>query len=512
MKPYNKIFEARSHPSLNPKVSAYEALLPYKDREDVFITFTSAQKGRAIPVHVNPQSKYDTPIGIYCYPIKEFWEKYNVESTKSPGKSAPFAGDKPYIHVLQLERKAGFVNDMYSDYGSNDYDRDMNKLRELYGETKYPEKDIEHLANVIAARKITGTTTEKHIAFSSLHNYPPDKKTANLLKNMPYGLYMDMISDISHLTALTLRQPHSLKLNLNKYLRSDVDMLIEVGTKNAKVKNPITSMWNVTRLLAREKGGKSGAAAKWNKILRQLGYTGFADRSGRGIIHNAEPMQCVFVDPKGYEVIDMAWNKDYKNTIMNVIKRSLNNSKVVETALKSGLDPNEIDSGWVDELPLYHYIDNKVIAPILLKYGADPFKKTKRWDDPILQSLMNDLGDGKDWPISAIENLLKNVKTNIAKKLVNPKDADESYLLETLNLVQLFGSQPMLDLLKILLTYGANPNVMISFYEGDFKLRTHSPDGRTVSLLNYAKYGDYTTMDKIRKAMADLLQEYGALS
>ena len=93
MKPYNKIFEARSHPSLNPKVSAYEALLPYKDREDVFITFTSAQKGRAIPVHVNPQSKYDTPIGIYCYPIKEFWEKYNVESTKSPGKSAPFPGE-----------------------------------------------------------------------------------------------------------------------------------------------------------------------------------------------------------------------------------------------------------------------------------------------------------------------------------------------------------------------------------------------------------------------------------
>jgi hypothetical protein len=58
--------------------------------ENIFVTFTAIDK-----VGINPKSGYDTPLGIYFYPLN-----YVVENEMN----VPFAGDKPYINVCEFTR------------------------------------------------------------------------------------------------------------------------------------------------------------------------------------------------------------------------------------------------------------------------------------------------------------------------------------------------------------------------------------------------------------------------
>jgi hypothetical protein len=235
--------EKRRNPDQNPRISAYEALKPYKDDDSYFISFTAIDK-----LGINPKSKYDTPLGIYSYPLKDIWKKYKIDYLKSVGKAVPFAGENPYIWLIKVKSNANFVNNLYTDYDSKDYDRDME-----------------------------------------------------LVKN-------------------------DIQKNPQKYINGpsiDIDRFIDDYTKKAKERNPVMSMWNVTRNLANIRGGKS--PVQWNVILhRILGYDGFADRSGKGYIHPSEPLQAVFMSKRAFDVVGEFLNKDYydKTDIPSWLKKA----------------------------------------------------------------------------------------------------------------------------------------------------------------------------------------------
>jgi hypothetical protein len=58
--------------------------------ENLVVTFTMIDK-----VGINPKSKYDTPLGIYFYPIDYVIHKE---------MDVPFAGDQPYLNVCEFTR------------------------------------------------------------------------------------------------------------------------------------------------------------------------------------------------------------------------------------------------------------------------------------------------------------------------------------------------------------------------------------------------------------------------
>jgi hypothetical protein len=222
--------EARSHPELNPKVSAYEQIKQYSKMDDIYITFTDIEK-----VGINPQSKYNTPNGIYTYPLKEVWKKYPIDQMKSL-KVLPFAAEKPFINVLKGRHSKGFVQNLYKDYTSADYDRDIEKLGKMF-----------------------------------------------------------------------IGSP-----NLFDYIVKDV-------TAHAREKNAVSSFWYLTMMLAKmyqKNFDLQGMPAQaWNNLLRRLGYTGFGDKSGRGIIHPNEPMQAVFLTTSEFTLLARIDNKDYKKPV-----------------------------------------------------------------------------------------------------------------------------------------------------------------------------------------------------
>jgi len=236
------LLERRTNIEDNPKISAYEILKKYKNDDDIYISFTIINK-----VGINPKSDFNTPNGIYCYPIKEIWKKYNIDIQQSVGEVVPFGGDRPYIQVLRLVNDDGFINDMYYDYKIDNYDRDISKLKDLV------DDNVDELNDIIESS----------------------------------------------------------------------------NTKSRLTNKPIGRFWFITREIAINKNnsfnmfGKGELTMRWNNILRQLGYTGFADKSGKGIIHPSEPLQAVFLSIKPVKWIEMVNNKDYDKSKVDTTNKDI---------------------------------------------------------------------------------------------------------------------------------------------------------------------------------------------
>lgn len=89
--------------------------------EQVYISFTSVDK-----IGINPSSSYNTPIGIYCYPLSD----YSASFEKNNSIIVPYVGDAPYINVLILKKGKRVLNFDY--YDDDNYSNDIAMLREYY--------------------------------------------------------------------------------------------------------------------------------------------------------------------------------------------------------------------------------------------------------------------------------------------------------------------------------------------------------------------------------------------
>jgi len=156
------IFEARKNPELNPKVSVNQYIdrafdsakrLFGSDMSNLFVSFTAIPK-----LGINPQSTYNTPLGIYSYPGD--YISYRIGSDK-PMENLPFAGEQPYA-VLFSARGNNIVLNTYSPieerlcYGKlRDYARKLpDPKKQLIQMSKYGGKTwIEIVDNLVVAAR-----------------------------------------------------------------------------------------------------------------------------------------------------------------------------------------------------------------------------------------------------------------------------------------------------------------------------------------------------------------------
>jgi hypothetical protein len=252
---------ARRNPEQNRKVPAWEYLSKWREDPDVYISFTTIDK-----IGVNPDSQYSTPLGIYTYPLQTAWWEYGIGTNKSLSE-IPFAGTEPHIWVLRLKDKPHFVEDLYTKYGSNKFDKDVKTLKKIFY-TYYSEQ------------------LEKQILRCEIKSQESEQN------------YRD---------------------RMNTALAQVWDVLYREALDTARTHNSACSFWNLSRLIAvkmangsKNRSNTLTSSVKWNWILRKCGYSGFADKSGKGIIHPSEPMQAVFLTKDAFTVVGETYNKEYK--------------------------------------------------------------------------------------------------------------------------------------------------------------------------------------------------------
>ena len=117
---FEEIFEARNpHGDYRHWIKKLEE---YKDDPDIYISFTEQPK-----IGINPMTKFNTPAGIYTYPIKEMWEQFNDSNFNT------FADNRPYIQVLRADSSVKHIEDL-DKYTEDELKYDMTILTKIYGE------------------------------------------------------------------------------------------------------------------------------------------------------------------------------------------------------------------------------------------------------------------------------------------------------------------------------------------------------------------------------------------
>lgn len=123
-----KIQEIRSNPQLNQKLPLLDILKKYYNDapgivgigRNAFASFTEKDK-----LGINPQSVYDTPLGIYAYPLN-----YVLDTIKqrSGTFSLPYGGNHPYINLFGVK---GNVIDI-SKMNKTDVEKYQNIIVQKY--------------------------------------------------------------------------------------------------------------------------------------------------------------------------------------------------------------------------------------------------------------------------------------------------------------------------------------------------------------------------------------------
>lgn len=111
--------ESRRNPAVNPKVTAYQRLVMRneKDPKNTFVSMTTVDK-----LGINPQSEYNTPIGVYSYPAQ-----FVLDTAKITMRDLPFAGDAPYVNIFNASGNILVLTDM-TEVGYADYCKKIRKI------------------------------------------------------------------------------------------------------------------------------------------------------------------------------------------------------------------------------------------------------------------------------------------------------------------------------------------------------------------------------------------------
>lgn len=119
---YSELFEKRRGGDRNPRQTEGDIIKILNDysrrNEYYFISYTTVDK-----LGINTQTVYNTPIGIYCYPLT----KGIIDIISGGLSSVPFMGKANYIWLFRSR-------DMESGLDLNNYDRDrfMDDLEKLF--------------------------------------------------------------------------------------------------------------------------------------------------------------------------------------------------------------------------------------------------------------------------------------------------------------------------------------------------------------------------------------------
>jgi hypothetical protein len=174
------LFEARKNSEMNPKLSPVEVLRKYKDDPNIFISFKGIPK-----VGMNPKYNFNTPMGVYFYPLNAFWNHFRAdfEAGKMP---KTFATEYRYCYIIK-----------YNGKGSKEI-RDTNKYTKA-----------ERMHDFELLRKMGFDVDE------AVKNIPNNQYTKN-----DFGIFWNTLNVLtSHIKGLDKLGTNRLALEKNKILR-----------------------------------------------------------------------------------------------------------------------------------------------------------------------------------------------------------------------------------------------------------------------------------------------------
>jgi hypothetical protein len=260
------IQEARKNPDQNPKIPVSDILEKYINQSkelqnnsgilNCFISMTKEPK-----LGINPVSTYNTPLGIYAYPLEYAYEL----AGNTHLKELPFAGNHPYFNLFRIKGKVVNLNRM----DKTEFDNWISIIKQkFYKQAKLKPSEY-HFTNDAVDRFV-----EKSMSDAKISTYG--------------GRFWYVTLNLAEI--------------YKGYRPFRKDKRIEINDKKIVYTKP--------------------HAIAWNKLLRDIGIDATIDQ-GEGIIHSSEPTQIVIFNYKSikdkerhenrYNTVDVEYGKKLKD-------------------------------------------------------------------------------------------------------------------------------------------------------------------------------------------------------
>jgi len=290
-----------------------EKLKKYEDEGGLYVHFGSVPK-----LGINPQNQFNTPTGIYAYPMNS---KYIDD----------FATDNPYIFILRINDMSSML--VLEDYTESDLNADLDKLAEMYPnhESKIedarmssttPGQTIWETINKITDQDSEGQTGKEHLnkrvnpAALDPNN---SQSSSNILQRAALHSFMKQQGDktraIRALSAMPEDEVFSKFASegeTSRYARDTRGKRAFLAAFKKRMIQSISALSMSDRDMNRQKRGESyvsnSVSTEKSKIFRALGYAGVIDgyeTQGAGIIHPNEATQAVFFTTSAVSVQEM---------------------------------------------------------------------------------------------------------------------------------------------------------------------------------------------------------------
>lgn len=304
---YFELNEARRNPEQNPKLDPIDVLKKYTD-SGYYMSYTAIDK-----LGINPRSSYNTPIGVYSYPIIMDSILGGIIASKNMSR-VPYMGEAPYVWIFKPKYPdRGLIITEYNDI---DYSEDVSKLFKYIS-----AKNVRIAGAFDNVQSIAENESRKQSPAGNIWNFT--RVLANLLSGS---------ESLSYYIGTVLNIGDSVT-ELNKtYVAKIIDVFSD--EKEYEIEYPdgdtfivkfdeVEPVNNESVVLEYQSGSTRANrdAVLWTYLLYNvLGYDYVDDSSGTGLIHANEPVQAVFFNSN---VIKIVAKIDNPNSDMDVSISSL---------------------------------------------------------------------------------------------------------------------------------------------------------------------------------------------
>jgi len=290
------------------KYDIYHSLKNVAKDPYAFVHFSDLDK-----LGINPKSSFNTPIGIYGYPL----EVFDIEDIING--NVPFAGDRHYIHIFSikpeyrdsvvfLSRDGSAINDdsdkEYENRARAIQDEAEVAQQELADKNKKIYQDIEVAINdFIDILERSEDKNHKIIGSIIGSNYKNHNFAIEMIKSVAAdkeNRTTEQVRSARKLLDFIIIAQDEMGKNLKKRM-SFLDQRAAIASSDHRTR--FGEYWNATRLKNRKN------PQKWAKTLVGDGIVGVVDY-GSGIIHSNEPTQAVFFSKKFINHIGTVPNKN----------------------------------------------------------------------------------------------------------------------------------------------------------------------------------------------------------
>lgn len=130
------------------------------------------------------------------------------------------------------------------------------------------------------------------------------------------------LSDIKHYSGSRYTEDKELLSTVGFYKEEDIQNAISVVEADSRIRTDFERIWNITRILSESKGSQM-ANKYWRETFIELGYDGFNDPTGTGIIADRGIPVMLLLNYDRKEDVDIVHVQKYR-----VDKRKMTTDKI----------------------------------------------------------------------------------------------------------------------------------------------------------------------------------------